>query len=427
MNRYTRIRRGAQLVTILAAFALTIFSVGCTHNPTSPSVTANSAGTMSVVTIPQGVTIDGIAVGGETLAAAKVKLAAAIVSKENSVSIRLRDSASGSYYHYNVRDFGAYFDTASALASAVNAAPGTSLSCPLKVDSRLVALHLSRIADNWNSPVEEPHVTFLPHGQRTVSKGHAGRSVNEALALTAVMANLPSLTKPLATTEVPFVTTPPQVQPHSVMAVDDVLTSYTTTFNPGNATRTNNLLLAVKNINGTVVGPGEVFSYNDSVGPRTQQTGFQDAIIYVDNRMKKDVGGGICQASSTLYNCVLLANMPIVERHAHSLPVHYVPPGRDATVAWGGDDFRFRNNTTKPIIVRATATSGGTLTEYLIGDKTAVPHPNEKVAIVVTPKETLPDGFKVFSYRVVKEDGILIAKEPLGVSCYHNLVGGVPH
>jgi vancomycin resistance protein YoaR len=371
--------------------------------------------------------IDNIPVGGETAADALQSVKSAVLQQLSKIDFCCRDVSGGESYHYTVKDFAGYFDTAPAVASALTAPAGTHISLPLKVDSRLVQLHVLRLAANWREPVQEPRVTFDGTTVDSVAPGHTGRSVDQTAAVQAVLTNLPTLDSPSVVDNIPINKVQPIVQPDDVTGLADTLISFTTTFNPANQTRTNNLLLAVRNINGTVVGPGEVFSYNDSVGPRTQKTGFQDAIIYVNDRMKKDVGGGICQASSTLYNCVLLANLPIVERHAHSLPVHYVPAGRDATVAWGGDDFKFRNNTSKPIIVRAVATRSGVLTESLIGDRNSLPHPEAKVSIAVSPKRTYPDGFAVTSYRVVTEDGVQIAREPLGVSFYHNLVGDVPH
>lgn len=407
-------------LTCLLLAALT----GCSAMKNEGVGTSEQPAKQSVVVIKPGVTVDGIAVGGLTAEAAISAVKTAISDKSGSVRFRFKDPGSGGSYHYSLSDFSGYFDANGAVTQALSSPANTSVPLPLKVDKKLVALHLSRVAEDWRVPVQEPKVKFTGDG-RKISNGHAGRSVDQAAALTMIMAKLPTLTSPSAIYDIPFTVAEPTVARDGVADLADSLVSYTTTFNTSNATRTNNLLLAVKNINGTVVGPGEVFSYNDSVGPRTQQTGFQDAIIYVNNRMRKDVGGGICQASSTLYNCVLLANMPIVERHAHSLPVHYVPAGRDATVAWGGDDFRFRNNTSKPIIVKAVA-SGGTLTESLIGDKNSLPHPGAQVAIDVTPQRPYEDGYAVNSYRVVKEGGVLIAREPLGISVYHKLVGGVP-
>ena len=138
----------------------------------------------------------------------------------------------------------------------------------------------------------------------------------------------------------------------------DCLGTYSSRYNAGDVNRSYNVALASKNINGLILAPGEVFSYNDSVGPRTTARGFRVAHVYVGNRVEDGVGGGICQVSSTLYNAVVLSDLKIVTRTNHSLPVSYVPMGRDATVSYGSIDFKFENNTKMPIKISASASGG---------------------------------------------------------------------
>lgn len=129
--------------------------------------------------------------------------------------------------------------------------------------------------------------------------------------------------------------------------------SYSTIFNPEYGSRTTNLKLAAQAVNGAKILPGGVFSYNKEVGPRTPKRGYQKAIIFVNKEKVEDYGGGVCQVSSTLYNAVLGAGLPVLERHPHSLPVTYVPQGKDATVNYGTADFRFKNSTDGTISIRA--------------------------------------------------------------------------
>lgn len=114
-----------------------------------------------------------------------------------------------------------------------------------------------------------------------------------------------------------------------------------------------NISLAANMLAGTVVQPGEVFSQNKYLGPYTEMRGFRDGPTYADNRIITTTGGGVCKIASFLYNLVILSNLEVVERHPHSLTVPYVPPGQDATVAYGFCDFRFRNNTEGPILIWA--------------------------------------------------------------------------
>jgi vancomycin resistance protein YoaR len=133
---------------------------------------------------------------------------------------------------------------------------------------------------------------------------------------------------------------------------------YVTYFNSNNKNRYHNITLAAKAINNHVVHPGETFSFNRVVGVRTPSKGYKQAKVIVRGEYSEGIGGGICQISSTLFNAVDRAGLKIVERYSHSRSVPYVPPGRDATVNWGGPDFSFINNYNQPILIRAQALPG---------------------------------------------------------------------
>lgn len=135
-------------------------------------------------------------------------------------------------------------------------------------------------------------------------------------------------------------------------AFPDQLASSSTTY-VNNANRTTNLRLAANKINGTVIMPGETFSYNTIVGERTIAAGYKNAAIYENGQVVDGLGGGICQVSSTLYNSVLKSNLEIVERTNHMFLTTYSPGGLDATVAYGSLDFKFKNNRSYPIKVVA--------------------------------------------------------------------------
>lgn len=146
----------------------------------------------------------------------------------------------------------------------------------------------------------------------------------------------------------------------------DTLASTSTSLNAGNKPRTNNVRLACSFINGTILNPGEEFSYNGTVGQRTAARGFQSAGAYLNGRVVDEVGGGVCQPSSTLYMAVLRADLEVTERRNHSFTVAYTPLGEDATVSWGTQDFKFRNNTDYPIKIYAEQ-SGGQMSVKIVG------------------------------------------------------------
>ena len=141
-------------------------------------------------------------------------------------------------------------------------------------------------------------------------------------------------------------------------AFPDVLGTYTTLYDASNENRDNNVNLASEKINGTIIYPGETFSYNQIVGKRTIEAGYKEAGAYAGGKVVQEIGGGICQLSSTLYNAVLYANLEVVERYNHYFETSYVDPGRDATVSWGSLDFQFKNNRDYAIKIEAKARNG---------------------------------------------------------------------
>lgn len=141
-------------------------------------------------------------------------------------------------------------------------------------------------------------------------------------------------------------------------AFPDLLATYTTTYDSSNTNRTTNLRLASNKINGTVIMPGEVFSYNKVVGKRTIAAGYKNAAIFSEGQVVDGLGGGICQVSSTLYNTAVLADMTITSRTNHMFVPSYVKAGRDATVVWGSIDFKFRNDRNYPIKIESSVSGG---------------------------------------------------------------------
>ena len=132
------------------------------------------------------------------------------------------------------------------------------------------------------------------------------------------------------------------------------------------ANRNQNLALAIQAIDGTTLSPGEEFSFNQTVGPRTKEKGYLEAIGYDEHGDKvPTVGGGICQISSTLYMAAKNGGFPVTERHSHSHSVPYADSNNDATVSYGGYDFKFQNHLNMPVVIRIS-TDGNTVFAELI-------------------------------------------------------------
>ena len=205
----------------------------------------------------------------------------------------------------------------------------------------------------------------------------------------------------------------------------------------GTSARINNVKLSAAACNGVVLNTGDVFSYNATTGQRTPAKGYQAAPAYVGGETVDEVGGGVCQTSSTIYYACLRANLEITERYAHRYVPAYIDWGMDATVSWGGPDYKFTNNTDYPIKIVATY-SGGYLTVKILGtnvDGTYAKMTNEVLSktnweTVYKDDETLPagtekvtttpyTGYKVKSYRnVYSADGKLISSTYEATSDY---------
>lgn len=217
----------------------------------------------------------------------------------------------------------------------------------------------------------------------------------------------------------------------------NLLGKYQTVFSNNGDGRTTNIKLATNKINGYVMNPGDVFSFNGVVGPRTYSAGFKDANVFGASGVEQGVGGGICQVSSTLYLATLYSDLQIVSRRNHNYVVAYAPAGLDATVSYGTIDFKFKNNMQNPIKIKAEV-SGNNMIVKIYGTKEADKTITlDTKTLSVTPKgekrvfdSSLPvgkevvtqsgyDGRRVQAYKYVKNsNGEVIKTENLGISNY---------
>lgn len=229
----------------------------------------------------------------------------------------------------------------------------------------------------------------------------------------------------------------PRITASELSKIKEIIGSFTTKFDSSNVARSENIRVAAQKINGSLVMPGEVFSLSKAIGPVTVENGFKIAKVIVNNEFVDGVGGGLCQIATTLYNAVLMAQLKVVERAPHSALISYVPPGRDATIASGSIDFKFKNTTSAPIYVESY-TSQNTVTVNLYGKNNhkgeVVKFESEVIERVPYKKvykndPTLPqgveklsnkpqNGLKVKTYMLVYKDGKLIEKKLLSYDYY---------
>jgi vancomycin resistance protein YoaR len=230
----------------------------------------------------------------------------------------------------------------------------------------------------------------------------------------------------------------PTVTKQNLIDTFKMISAFTTKTSSDN-NRNNNISLACQTINGTVLLPGETFSFNGTVGERTMARGYREAGAISEGQLIDEVGGGICQVSSTLFNAVVRANLEIVSRSPHAWPSSYVKKGEDATVNWPNLDFRFKNNTSAPVFIIAyykdrncTAEIWGTS----LGDNVTIDlesrtiktiEPSVEVLYLLNPelpagtsKETvkLRTGYVVETYKVWYRNGVEFKREFLHTSTY---------
>ncbi len=179
----------------------------------------------------------------------------------------------------------------------------------------------------------------------------------------------------------------PTITDKDLVSITSILGSFTTYFDGSNTSRAHNIHLASQKIHQTLIPAGGIFSFNQVVGERTPEAGYDDAPVFMGGRLVPGVGGGICQVSSTLFNTALLSGMDIVERDTHFAPVSYIPVGLDATVAWGYIDFQFKNPYTHPIYVIAEE-GAGYVTITILGAKEDVP---QSVSITKGIEKKIPN------------------------------------
>jgi len=249
--------------------------------------------------------------------------------------------------------------------------------------------------------------------------------------MAAVVADLDS-----GSVEVPLQEAPKTIPDDELNKITDVISVYSTRFPSYQTSRNTNIRLAATKLNGHILMPGEQLSFNETVGRRTAKGGFREAPVLKNGKHDVDIGGGICQVSTTMYNAAILADLKIVRRNNHSLPSAYVALGRDATVDYGNLDLVIANPTDEPVAVSSTY-ENGKIAFRILGQR----DPTVKIKIVteherswdhgvtlVVDKSLKPGARKVIekgsrghsidTYRIVYKDGVEVKRELLNHSYY---------
>ena len=411
--------------------------------------------------IVPGVQVEGLDLSGLTAAQAEERLApraAALAATELFLQAKERT------YTVKAADIGIGADVAQTVQNALAVGhsgtlwqqlyerrrvrrEGRHLPLELSLDTRKLQGYLMQLAQDVDSPPRDARLVLNERNEAQPVAGKAGCALalpeSEERIVTAVRRGGGRVE--LAVQEIPPKQT---VADLWRLGIRDVVALYTTRFQAGNRDRTYNLKLGAAAIDGHIVAPGEVFSFNEVVGPREEEQGYREAPVIIKNELVPGIGGGICQVSSTLYNAVLLAGLDPVERSNHSLPSAYIGLGRDATVAYGSIDFKFKNTRPEPVML-GSRVHGDELTIAVFGTLR-----EERVEIITAVEEEIPfpvlfqedpalkpgenklkqegkPGYKVTVRRRFRRGGQVVREEVLSRDTYHpqpevHLVGPVP-
>ncbi len=259
---------------------------------------------------------------------------------------------------------------------------GYDMPYQLTTDKRFTAA-LSAIRKKVDKPAINARFQVEPDGDVTAVGGETGLAVDMDKLRHDILTAALSLER-----QIRVAVRPVQPEVSAALArewgIKKVVASFTTKFNAADVNRTQNIRIAAQALNGALIGQGETFSFNKRVGPRAARLGYLEAPVVVGGELVPDIGGGVCQVSSTLYNAVLSAGLRVDTRVPHSIPSTYVELGRDATVAYDYIDFRFVNTTRGNLLIQ-TQVSGNRLEIMLLGTE-----PAPKIRLVSRVESTTP-------------------------------------
>lgn len=251
------------------------------------------------------------------------------------------------------------------------------------------ALAQSLTKDCVNAQIED---FVYNRGEFVFSKEETGIYVDpEELYQSTVSA----LAQGTTSVEIRQVESQPSVTAEMLSTQYGELSSAVTNASSSNSNRINNIRLACAAINEMCMQPGEEFSFNGVVGKRTSEAGYKKAGVYVSGELGEEIGGGICQVSTTLFNAVVKADLEVTERHNHSLPVAYVDNGKDATVSWGVQDLKFVNSSDEPIYIVAFVTEDKRVRVHIFGKLRT---DGLTVSLVPVLQETIKPGDDEYQY-----------------------------
>lgn len=380
--------------------AVPFLALGVTALIAGWGLTSAQAAKTDTDTIPEGIYIGEVAVGGMTAVEAEEAVESYVQSlAQETVTL----SANGNTLEPTVEELGLSEDVETAVSEAVNYGKTGNLVDRYKaqkdlehedevlpmvmtVDEDKVKAYLEEHAPEVNQDAVDYGLT-RENGEFTVVEGKDGVEVNIDDSVQVIAEYFAAGWNPDASIELAVQVIEPQGSEEELSKVQDVLGSFSTNYSSSARGRKKNVANGTELINGSVIYPGETFSVYEAVSPFSEENGYALAGSYENGTTVQTYGGGICQVSTTLYNAVIRAELEIVERYGHSMIVNYVDPSADAAIAGTVKDLKFKNNTETPIYIEGYA-DGSTVGFRIYGQETR--DPGREVSFVSETTGTTP-------------------------------------
>ena len=401
---------------------------------------------LNIDTIYKGIRIDGYDVSNKTMKQAleyiKEKKEAEIQKKsmnliynENIYKIRLRQLGFSYKYDEAVNiafQLGREGNFIKRLRDIAKIKSGVEIS----LESFYESTKLEEVAKNISQEINKEAVDAVlnfNNGKITVTDETLGKRVLTDKLIARIDENIYELKD----IEIPVEDIQPRVKKSLLSRINGVIGEFSTSFKGSSSGRIQNIKLSSKAISNKLILPGEEFSYNNTTGPRSAQSGYKEANVIIGGELTPGLGGGVCQTSTTMYNSLLLADLTILERHPHSIAASYVPYGQDAAVSYGYLDLKFRNDFDFPIYTYAKVV-GDRVNIYIYGDtKTknynvkitpeiieTIPPKTEKIYDAKLSPGTTIDiqkgrtGYKVKTYKSIIKNGKVVSRTQITVDHY---------
>ncbi|MGB9779680.1 VanW family protein [Caldanaerobacter sp.] len=408
--------------------------------------------------IAKGVFIEGLDVGGME----REEALNLLKEKFKIPNFTIMAVYEGEFFEITSEDIGLYYDYEETVNRAYQVGregnilervkeiytvgkEGKNFTLSLHYERKALDAFVKKIAEKIDKDPENASIRIV-RGVKSITPEKPGVKVNKEETLKRMLEEIETAIegRQFSKIEVPvaFKKILPQITKSMLDLINGRISTFSTVFNAEDVNRSDNLVVASRAIDGTLLLPGEVFSLNKALGPRVIERGYKEAPVIIDNKLVPALGGGICQVATTLYNAVLRADITIVERYHHSFPVAYVPPGQDATISGDVLDLKFKNSTNYPIYIESYI-EGNKLFINIYGH---VKNPSRWVDIqseIVEKYEpeikyvedpNLPEGetveeikpqigYKVNVYRLIYENGKLVKKEFLYKDLYKPVDG----